>query len=143
MSKPHLILVVDDDHEDVELFKEALHEINPGITCVSAENGKCALHILKEMEVYPDYIFLDLNMPCLNGKQCLAKIKETNQLLHIPVIIYSTSDAPSDIYDTKKLGASYFLTKPSSFEDIKSAISSILNMKLHPGSTLYKSVLVL
>jgi CheY-like chemotaxis protein len=145
MSKTHLILVVDDDHEDIELFKEALHDIDPYITCVTAFNGNDALELLNRMEVYPDYIFLDLNMPCLNGKQCLGKIKTMKHLEHIPVIIYSTSKAESDIEEVKELGATYFLTKPTKFEDIKDAIAYIISsgVELHIGRELKKMLVVL
>ena len=126
MNKPHSILIVDDDYEDVEFFTEALHDIDPNIECISAHDGRDALNLLNNLETYPDFIFLDLNMPCLNGKQCLTKIKASPDLKHIPVIIYSTSKAISDIDETRTLGASYFLTKPSKFEDIKNAVSFII-----------------
>lgn len=144
MSKPHLILVVDDDHEDVEIFKEALHDIDPYITCITAINGNDALDVLSLLETYPDYIFLDLNMPCLNGKQCLSKIKTLEHLKNIPVIIYSTSKAVSDIEEVKALGAAYFLTKPTKFEDIKEAIAYIISpgAELQIGRELKKMLMV-
>ena len=79
MSKPHLILVVDDDHEDVDLLREVLFEIDSSIHFSTAVNGKQALEVLHECKILPDFIFMDLNMPCMDGKQCLARIREIPQ----------------------------------------------------------------
>jgi CheY-like chemotaxis protein len=127
MSKPHLILVVDDDHEDVDLLREVLFEIDSSIRFLTAVNGKQALEVLHHCKVLPDFIFMDLNMPCMDGKQCLARIRETPQWKHIPVIMCSTSKALRDIEETKNLGAAYFLTKPTSFDAFKTAITYIIS----------------
>ncbi|MCC7030520.1 MAG: response regulator, partial [Chitinophagaceae bacterium] len=74
----------------------------------------------------PDYIFLDLNMPGMNGKECLEVIKKDRILSSIPVIIYSTSSSKTDRDETLSQGASYFLTKPSEFRNICAAISNIM-----------------
>ena len=64
----------------------------------------------------PDYIFLDLNMPLMDGKSFLKKIKKDEGLKDIPIIVYTTSDRPKDRTDTIALGADYFLTKPTSYQ---------------------------
>src|SRR5688572_11843036 len=113
MQKAHLILIVDDDEDDIELFCDAVKDLDGDIRCISASNGEEALHKLStENEPLPDYIFLDLNMPRLNGKQCLKRIKGNPRLREIPVIIYSTSKLKEDMEETRQLGAVHFLTKP-------------------------------
>ncbi|MBA3648545.1 MAG: response regulator [Chitinophagales bacterium] len=130
MNNSKLILIVDDDSDDQELFTEAVDEVNPEIKCISAVNGQDALEFLREQDgKLPDFIFLDLNMPRLNGKQCLAEIKRSKRFRNIPVIIYTTSKLDEDVKETKKLGAAYFLTKPSKFSDLKNAISFLVNEK--------------
>ena len=73
----------------------------------------------------PDAIFLDLNMPRINGIQGLKELKQTSLLKNIPVIIYSTSSSKKEMQETLKLGASYFLTKKSSFEELRKELSVI------------------
>lgn len=120
-------LIVDDDMEDQELFIDAVKEVDNSIECISAYNGQEALNFLKnDPSLLPDYIFLDLNMPILNGIQCLAEIKKTEGLHHIPVLIYTTSNWSRNEEETRKLGAHHFFTKPVRFNDICEYISSIL-----------------
>jgi CheY-like chemotaxis protein len=128
MAMNRTILIVDDDDDDRALFFDAIREIDETIKCLSAIDGHDALKLLKsENNSLPDFIFLDLNMPRLNGKQCLAEIKKIPRLLHIPVIIYSTSGRKEDIEDTRRLGALQFITKPTLFDQIVDAIASILD----------------
>jgi DNA-binding response OmpR family regulator len=82
--------------------------------------------LLNELPTMPEYIFLDLNMPRMNGKQCLAEIKRIKKLSDVPVIIYSTSKLESDITETRKLGATYYMTKPNLFTELRDAISGLL-----------------
>ena len=142
--RPKLILIVDDDHEDIELFKEVVEEIDSEIECITASDGIEALEVLSGLKTYPDYIFLDMNMPRLNGKQCLARLKENQELNHICVIIYTTSKLTSDMEETKALGASYFLTKPARFEDIKAVVNHIItDVKIKPSTNLTKFLMEL
>lgn len=127
MSKSHTLFIADDDPDDVELFIEAVSRIDQSIKCYSAFDGEEALRKLKSDSELPDMIFLDLNMPRINGKQCLAEIKNSNKPRTIPVVIFSTSSLPHDIDDTRKLGASYFLTKPSNFDELCKELSQIIS----------------
>ncbi|HEY9559268.1 MAG TPA: response regulator [Anseongella sp.] len=120
-------LIVDDDVEDQELFIDAVKEVDDTIECISVYNGEEALNFLNSNpSPLPDYIFMDLNMPILNGIQCLAEIKKTEQLHHIPVFIYTTSNWSRNEEETRKLGAHHFFTKPVRFADICEYISSML-----------------
>jgi CheY-like chemotaxis protein len=127
MNKNRVVLLIDDDDDDIALFFDAIREIDETIKCISASNGHDALKLLKnDLITLPDYIFLDLNMPRLNGKQCLSEIKKNSRLEHIPVIIYSTSKRPEDIEETRKLGALHFITKPTLFNEICTALLAVL-----------------
>jgi len=127
-SRAKIILIVDDDEDDRALFRDALKEVDDSIKCLSAVDGEDALKQLGKRTDLPDYIFLDLNMPRLNGIQCLASIRKDKKLNNIHVIIYSTSQRPEDISEAKKLGASLFVTKPALFKKICKTISSVLAM---------------
>jgi CheY-like chemotaxis protein len=119
MLKKKTFFIVDDDIDDQELFVEAVSEVDNSIACISVSNGEEALDVLRNRKIeLPDIIFLDLNMPRLSGKQCLAELKREKHLKDIPVIIYSTSSERRDIEETTRLGAAHFLTKPNKFDEL-------------------------
>ncbi|MCW3117905.1 MAG: response regulator [Chitinophagaceae bacterium] len=114
MNSKKIFLVIDDDPDDCYFFTEAIHKIDASVKCLTAMDGEDALRKLRNgMERKPDLIFLDLNMPRMDGRVCLAELKKDKALKHIPVIILSTSSSENDIDETKKLGAVYFITKPT------------------------------
>lgn len=129
MVRKKRFFIVDDDLDDQELFIEAVNEVDSSIECISSSNCEEALDLLKNSKIdLPDVIFLDLNMPRLNGKQCLVELKRQAHLQHIPVIIYSTSSEKRDIEETARLGAAHFLTKPNKFEELCKAVSFVVAM---------------
>lgn len=120
MTPPLVFFLADDDEDDRMLFQEALAEVDKEIRCIMVRNGREALDVLQnEMLLLPDYIFLDLNMPMLNGLQCLAELKQIELLRHIPVIMYSTSSDKDSREESKRLGAVDFFVKPSNFTGLK------------------------
>lgn len=126
-EKTKIVLLIDDDPDDRDIFCEALHEVDVSAQCIAVQDGAEALGMLQSHDgALPDFIFLDLNMPRLNGQQCLSEIKKTGSLLHIPVIIYTTSKQQQDIDETRSLGAAYFITKPNTFEGICKSIACVL-----------------
>lgn len=121
------ILIVDDDTDDQELLQEAIQTVAPSVSWMVAINGEEALKILQAPGApLPDLIFLDLNMPRMNGKVFLGKIKQINALCQIPVIIYTTAKLEEDLKETRRLGAEHFFTKPDSFDGICQLVSSVL-----------------
>ena len=122
------ILIVDDDEDDRELFCDAVNVVDPGINCIVARNGEEALNGLKSRHIpKPHLIFLDLNMPRINGVQCLREIKKDPVLHLIPVVIYTTSKLKEDKDITRKLGAVHFITKPSSLRELCDEIKFAMN----------------
>jgi CheY-like chemotaxis protein len=120
------ILYVEDDLEDQELFQEAIQTVAPHTVCHFANNGTDAFKIMDRIVIAPDYIFLDINMPEMNGKDFLKTLKSTSGLKSIPVIIYSTSNREQDIIDCKKLGAVDFISKPNTFTRICEVLKNFL-----------------
>jgi CheY-like chemotaxis protein len=111
-----VLLHVDDDPDDVETFREVALNINPDIMLFDVSNGVEALKLLDDAVVLPDYIFLDINMPVMDGKDCLLEIKKDKRFASIPVIMYTTSDKKQDITYFKEIGATYYLVKPNSYK---------------------------
>jgi CheY-like chemotaxis protein len=119
------VLIVDDDEDDRELFCAAVHEIDSKIDCIMARNGEEALRGLRMASIpKPNLIFLDLNMPRVNGVQCLKELKKDHALRDIPVIIYTTSKLQEDKELTSSLGAVGFITKPSCFQHLCDLITN-------------------
>jgi DNA-binding response OmpR family regulator len=127
MEKRPTIMLIDDDADDRALFLDAMNEVDCDMKCITAEDGEVALKMLRDESVAPDFIFLDLNMPRINGKQCLAEIMRIDHLRKVPVIMYSTTRRSEDVEETKKLGAVHFLTKPILFREICAAIRNVID----------------
>jgi CheY-like chemotaxis protein len=133
MYKNKVLFIVDDDEDDINLFVEAVNEIDKSMGCFKAKNGEDALARLEELEMLPDVIFLDLNMPKMNGRETLERLKSSEKFKNIPVVIYSTSNAEQDKIDTKNLGASDYLTKPDSFTELCVALARTIRTQAEKG----------
>jgi CheY-like chemotaxis protein len=130
MSHYLTVLLVDDDVEDQEIFLDALAEVDPLIHCSCVSDGEAALKLLDgEATVKPDLLFLDMNMPRLNGKQLLLELKKSGDLKDIPVIMYSTFFGRQDIDEISRLGASHYMVKATRFEDLCNNLKDILSKK--------------
>jgi CheY-like chemotaxis protein len=127
MKNDATIFLIDDDSDDREIFALALEELFPSFTCVTAKNGVEALEKLMSGDVKPDYIFLDLNMPRMNGRQCLAEIKKESALGKIPVIIYSTSSESAHKEQMISMGASAFVTKPPVIPELIASLKDVFD----------------
>ncbi len=128
----NIFLLIDDDADDSELFREALEETDKSIPLHCAENGEEALKLLNEINK-PGIIFLDINMPRMNGWECLKKLKANESYKHIPVIMYSTSSHQREVDIAIDLGALSFFTKPHSYSELKAMIKSVIN-KMETGT---------
>jgi len=127
MDDPKIFLIVDDDLDDITFFKEAVAESFASSRCLSAFNGEEALELLEaRKEKLPDIIFLDLNMPRMDGKTCLKKIKQHEIFQGIPVVIYTTSSSARHKEETRALGAAHYITKPTSYVELKKAVTGAI-----------------
>jgi CheY-like chemotaxis protein len=122
MKEPKICLLVDDDPDDQEVFLSALSDVSSTALCLVAPDGDRALELLHSEETIPDYIFLDLNMPRMNGFEFLAAIKKSKILQNIPVIVYSTTSQTGQIDKARKLGATEFFTKTYKYDELRSLL---------------------
>lgn len=127
MKRPFTILLIDDDTDDHDILNLALKKIDPGIVVNPAFDGVEALNTLKELYPDPDVILLDLNMPRMNGRQCLKAIREKDEWRHIPVYIYSTSVKPEVIDEAKTIGASGFIEKPAEIATLIQVLKDLMH----------------
>jgi CheY-like chemotaxis protein len=121
-----IILYAEDDPEDVDVFCEVVRSINSRIACIIAKDGLEALSILENSVILPDFIFLDVNMPLLDGKECLKRIKKHKQFSSIPVIIYTTSNRQNEMRSFLEMGAFKYIIKPNSFEELHKCLANVL-----------------
>ena len=128
MIQTRSFLLVDDDIDDILIFQETLKKVDERIHFSSAKNGKDALEFLSSnSHRLPNLIFLDINMPRMDGKECLKLMKQDEKLKHIPVIMYTTSSQSADIEETMMLGAMCFITKPWGVNELKILLTAIAN----------------
>lgn len=118
--------LIDDDADDRESFEIALNEIDPKIEYITAASGQEGLRMLDDSEIIPTYIFLDLNMPKMDGWEVLREIKKRPRLKHIPVIILSTAEWLQDRLALQKLEIARYITKPNTQAEFTKAISKVL-----------------
>jgi two-component system, chemotaxis family, response regulator Rcp1 len=130
VKKEVIILLVEDNEGDIVLTVEALKEANITNRVVVVRDGEEALaYLYKEGEhanvQSPDLIFLDINLPRIDGKEVLAKIKNDDNLKFIPVVILTTSDSEKDILDSYTNHANCYITKPVDFNKFMQVVHTI------------------
>jgi DNA-binding response OmpR family regulator len=118
------LLCIDDDLEDTELLREAITVVDVNCKCVAASSGAEGLRILRGMT--PDHIILDINMPKMDGRETLQRIRKSAELRHVPVHILSTTGSSDEVELFRKLGATSFLTKPNSFNELCNFVKTVL-----------------
>ena len=124
-----VLLYIDDDAEDMEFFREAVRSIDPSCVCFGARNGVEGLNLLSTLT--PDIIFLDINMPVMDGKETLRSIQRDTRLNKLPVFMLSTTSNPREREVYRKLGAKAFLVKPSSFNALCETLKDYLQEVPH------------
>lgn len=125
MTKQISFFLIDDDVDDVQLFADVLREVDTSVTLYTAKDGLDALEKLAELPLLPHIVFLDLNMPRMDGKECLRQLKSDARFKNLPIVMYTTSTQAKDIEETMMAGASCFITKPSSMKELKHILASI------------------
>jgi CheY-like chemotaxis protein len=134
-------LLADDDPDDVDLFGSALKDIHESIAFHYALNGKDLIEKLQgDHGTPPQVIFLDVNMPEMNGWDCLANLKNDEKLKDIPVVMYSTSSAKRDARNAIELGAVCFYEKPSNYNQLKDFLKFLVYIEYLDRSVIEEHV---
>lgn len=121
------ILLIEDDAIEVMKFNRVLTTLKMNHKIIEANNGEEALTILKEKEIIPDIIILDLNMPRINGIEFLKILKNDDYLKYIPSIILTTSNNHKDVMECYKIGIAGYVLKPLKYEDYVERIRKMLD----------------
>lgn len=119
------IFIADDDEDDRSMFRYAVNELD-SVSLTEVGDGKELLSLLQNVK--PDILFLDLDMPSVNGLQAMQQIRDTRQLQDIPIVVFSSTTRGNNIDTAYAIGADLFFIKPSTFTDLKNAIKGILDL---------------
>lgn len=124
------ILLVEDNPVDVLMTQKALQEDCVYNNLHVVEDGEEAMDFLHRRGKYadaplPDLVLLDLNLPKKSGREVLAEIKQDPELMHIPVVVLTTSQEERDVFFSYKLHANCFITKPMDMEEFVQAIKCV------------------
>ncbi len=127
MTKSLNILLIEDDAIEVMKFNRVVKTLELNHKIIEANDGEQALTILKDKEIIPDIILLDLNMPKLNGIEFLTILKNDEILKYIPAIILTTSSNHKDMLECYKIGIAGYVLKPLKYEDYTDRIKRMLD----------------
>jgi len=127
------LVMVDDDPEDILLVKTAVQRADVPLEVISLYDGDALFDYLDDLisddtlptSVPPLIIFLDLNMPRLDGRKCLQRLKSNPNWVDLPILVFSTSDAPDDIRRCYELNANSYISKPDDPKALDTIVSSV------------------
>ena len=124
MSK---VFLIDDDFDDQEFFSIAVKKLDNTNECHFAKDGEHGLSMVQSDDNFtPDYIFIDYNMPRMNGLELLIELRKMDRFQLSPIYMYSTTDNPATMAEAKKLGASGFIVKPSGLQVLVELLKVII-----------------
>jgi len=125
------ILLADDDDDDRLLFVDALESIGAHIEArigIAFDGGQLMSRLLDSNNRLPDILFLDLNMPCKNGMECLQEIRTNEKLEHLMVAVFTTSSNQRYIDAAFEAGANLYIVKPGNFNELTLTLEKVLSL---------------
>src|SRR5215831_8408747 len=126
MDNPTHVLLAEDDDDDYFIFSMAIKELTFKVILSRAENGDILLRLLDENR--PDVLFLDLLMPCKDGKQCLREIRANKKFDSLPIVVYTSLHDLESIEFTYREGSNLFVIKPSTMTEIKEVLQKVFTI---------------
>jgi response regulator RpfG family c-di-GMP phosphodiesterase len=117
------VLLAEDDDDDYELFLEVIKDLSLQVFLTRAENGDVLMRILHEK--VPDMLFLDIMMPCKNGKDCLLEIRTHKKFDNLPIIVYTSLRDFDTVEFCYRRGTNLFVYKPYSYAELVNIIEKI------------------
>ncbi|HEX5169087.1 MAG TPA: response regulator [Cyclobacteriaceae bacterium] len=137
MSNRFVVLLIDDDLDDQDVFLFVMSELFPEIDCALANDGLHALDVINSLpSVALKLILVDINMPKMNGIEFLVTIRKMKDLEKIPIYMYSTSAHDDLIHRCIEVGATGFIKKPSDISTLKNRIEEIISQLKLPYERL-------
>src|SRR4051812_40269566 len=120
MDQPY-ILIAEDNSGDISLLRLGLTEHGVDLPVMVQTDGERAMNFLESIDGngpgYPALMVLDLNLPKINGRELLERMRQLTDRVSFPVVVFSSSDSERDKQDALGLGATKYLRKPSNLDD--------------------------
>ena len=120
------ILLVDDDQEEYEFITSAFENLTVNAEVVQVQDCSDVAETIRSHN--PDMVFIDINMPSINGIDCLKSVRADSRFENLPIIIYSTSNNVSDIQDSFNHKANLYVVKPNTFNKLTASLQKVLSM---------------
>src|SRR6476620_10121956 len=120
------IYYVDDDEDDLVIFGEICAKIGVDVNLYLDAVGM--LEVLLSTSELPSIIFVDVNMPLLSGYEVIKKIKANKATENIPIVMLSTANDKATVEKCQKLGANFYITKPTTMQNLYKAIDATLRI---------------
>ena len=134
MKLPLLTLLIDDDGDDRMFFEMAVDDLEFPVQCHFAHDGIQGIAMLNNTDFQPDFIFIDMNMPKMNGLECLQEIRKMERLNHVPVYLYSTSNDKIIAAKCIEYGGCGFIKKENSLDALTKRLQETFENHLHNHS---------
>lgn len=128
------VLLAEDNLEHCFFFKRALSEVAPQTSIFQVHDGDALLSLLGSF--LPDLLFLDLNMPCKDGVQCIKEIRENKACHRLPIVVFTVSSQNNAIQTAYGFGANLYIVKPNEYSRLVSTLRSILSMNWNDPKTI-------
>ena len=119
------ILLVDDDREEYEFITSAFESLTVKAEVIQVEDCNDVSGTIKQHN--PDMVFIDINMPSINGIDCLKAVRSEKRFENLPIIIYSTSNSLTDVQESFKHKANLYVVKPNTFSKLTASLQKILS----------------
>lgn len=126
-------LYLEDDEDDMFLFDRALNDINGSCNILYASTCFDVMELLRQHS--PDIIFLDINVPVVNGIECLTQIRMEPKYEHIPIVMYSTDAHDKWVIESNLQRADMYIKKPKQFEKLKDTLRQLLTLDFRRDGT--------
>lgn len=128
MRKQLTIFYTDDDQEDRDFFIEMIDMIDSNIRVMTQKSGQELLKALENPPQTAYIVFLDINMPGMNGLDILKALRASDKHKATPVVMFSTSNDTSSIETSRALGASFYVAKPGALDKLKKSLEYTINI---------------
>jgi len=128
------ILLIDDDREEYEFITSAFESLNVKAEVIQMQDCFDVSATIKEHN--PDMVFIDINMPSINGIDCLKAVRAEKKFENLPIIIYSTSNSIADVQESFKHKANLYVVKPNTFSKLTASLQKVLSFDWNLRNTL-------
>lgn len=126
----HTILYAEDDLDDLFMIRQAFEQYDGSANLIHTHNGFEALELLKKARQnnsLPCLVVLDINMPGMDGREALIRIRQSDELKSLPVVLFTTSSSEMDKAFARKWGA-VFVTKPLVYSELQQLAKQFLSL---------------